>query len=188
MSTIPVNVPELVRIIADAKESGENLALTKPEGLEENAIYLGVLTARKIKPLSRLEYSISSGAQNVLDSLGLIITPVTRVIQNQTQVTHLILGTSPELIEQYKAEFDGTLIQEGIPSIIRLEAEYFGYPLCCAESYTKKQNRSPEQMDEEYAILFHRPCWRCSRTAQLLPFYRSALKEARQIYERLLLS
>ena len=43
--------------------------------LLEDAVYLGVLTARRVKPLSRLEYPVGPQVLDLLSALGLVTAP-----------------------------------------------------------------------------------------------------------------
>jgi len=146
--------------------------LLDPNRLEEDAIYLGVLTAMGVKPLSRLEYGVVPDVLSLLRGLGLKVVPVKRVVQNGSEVIHWILGRDSDLIEQYKSDFDGSPIREGDPEVIRAEARYFGFPACCAEAYIQ-------------GLLFHRACPGCKETPKLIPLYRSALREARRLHKAL---
>jgi hypothetical protein len=47
--------------------------LLGPAKLEADAIYLGVLTARGVKPLSRLEYPVEPDVLSMLRKLGLTL-------------------------------------------------------------------------------------------------------------------
>ncbi len=156
-----------------------------PEELEEEATYLGVLTAKGLKPLSRLEYAVAPDVLALLRALGLRVVPIRRVAGDGTEVSHWILGMDEGLMEEYKREFDGTPIRSGDPAVIRAEAEYFGYPACCAEAYIRDPHAAGGLTPEEQSLFFHRACPGCEETRRLVPLYRSALEEARRLYREL---
>jgi len=159
--------------------------LLDPNRLEEDAIYLGVLTAMGVKPLSRLEYGVAPDVLSLLRGLGLKVVPVKRVVQDGSEVIHWILGRDSGLIEQYKSDFDGSPIREGDPEVIRAEARYFGFPACCAEAYIRDPLAPGTLTTEEQGLLFHRACPGCKETPKLIPLYRSALREARRLHKAL---
>lgn len=148
---------------------------------EEEAIYLGLLTARGIKPLSRLEYAVEDNVLDVLKKLGLIIAPVTRMAQNGDRVQHLVFSKHQDLLDAYLGEFDGTVLKGETPSVIRSEARYFGYPACCAEAYIRGQRWGSGLTREDQSLLFHCACPGCRETPLLLPRYRAALEDARRL-------
>jgi len=159
--------------------------IPSPIRLEEDAIYLGVLTARSVKPLSRLEYPVEPYILDALEHMGLTIVPVTRIARDGTLVSHWVLGKDSNLIDQYRAEFDGKVLQGETPPVIRSESQYFGYPACCAEAYARDPLSLNSPTVVEQALLFHRACPECKETPTLLPLYKSALVEARRLYQRL---
>jgi hypothetical protein len=117
----------------------------------------------------------------LLEGLGLTIAPLTRIAQNGARVTHLVLGTDADLIEQYKADFDGTAILGQTSAIVRLEARYFGFPACCAEAFVRAPYAPNDLAPQEQALLFHHACPGCQETPKLVPLYGSALAKARQL-------
>jgi hypothetical protein len=153
--------------------------------LELDAIYLGMLTARRVKPLSRLEYPVSSCVMDVIKRMGLVVKPVKRLAQNGALVTHWIMGKNHSLIEQYLSDFDGKLLEEGTVQTIRLEARYFGYPVCCAEAYIKSPYTTNDLTPEDRQLLFHYACPGCEETPKLIPPYQLALDEAGNLYKNL---
>ena len=157
-----------------------------PARLEEDGIYLGVLTARRVKALGRLEYQIQPDVLQLLADLGLIIDAVARIAQDGTKVSHLMLTMDPDLLERYKADFDGAVIEGETPATIEKEAFYFGYPACCAAAYIKDPYARSHLSGEEQGLLFHRPCPGCQKTPVLIPLYRSALAEATRLHKKLL--
>jgi hypothetical protein len=153
-----------------------------PCRLEEDALYLGILTTRGLKPLSRLEYPVRDEVLDRLASLGLIVEPVTRFALNGAAVTHLILGRDPSLVARYAAEFGGTVLCGETPAVVIAEAQYFGYPSCCALAYVENRCAPSSLSREEQALLFHRACPGCTVTPALIPPYREALAEARRLF------
>ncbi len=155
-----------------------------PQRLVEDAVYLGLLAARDVKPLSRLEYPVASPLIEFLRRLGLLVVPLTRIARDGTQVRHLILGRDARLIDRYLSDFDGRRLRGETPCVVRMEALYFGYPACCAEAYIRTPHAHNGLSAEDQALLFHHACPGCVATPQLLPFYRATLAEARQMCSR----
>lgn len=153
--------------------------------LELDAIYLGVLTAKRVKPLSRLEYPVRSCIMSVIKNIGLIVEPVNRLVQNGTLVKHWIMGKNRSLVDQYQSDFEGKVLEENTSQIVRLEARYFGYPLCCAEAYAKSPYSPNNLTPSDQQLLFHYACPGCKETLKLIPLYQSALDEAEMLYKKL---
>ena len=153
-----------------------------PAKLEQDAIYLGVLTARRVKPLSRLEYPISYRLRQLLEELGLQLATITRRAQNGCSITHLVMSLDEALIEAYRAEFDGCIIEGGAPAIIMAEARHFGYPICCADAFGRHGYAPNDLESADQRILFHHACAGCTETPRLLPSYRAAFVEAERLY------
>jgi hypothetical protein len=153
-----------------------------PARLEADAIYLGVLTARRVKGLSRLEYPIAPALRRLLEAIGLRLATVTHLTQSGTQVAHLVMSLDTERIDAYLSEFDGTIIDGESPAIILAEARHFGYPACCADAFSR-QGYAPNDLDPvDQRILFHHACAGCTETPRLLPAYRAALEESIRLY------
>ena len=157
-------------------------ALFSQHQLDEDALYLGVLTARQVKPLSRLEYPVEIPILDLLRDWGLTLAPVTRFAQDGTRCHHLVFSTQPALLATYCAEFDGARLDE-TSAVIRAEARYFGYPPCCAESFIRVPHAPNGLAVEEQGLLFHHACPGCRVTRELIPLYRAALAVARQYHE-----
>jgi hypothetical protein len=151
----------------------------------EEAVYLGLLTARGIKPLSRLEYAVEGDVLDVLKELGLTVAPVRRMAQNGDSVQHLVFSKQQDLIDAYLDEFDGTVLTGETPPVVRSEARYFGYPACCAEAYIRGQKWGGGLTQEDQSLLFHLPCPGCKETRLLLPRYRTALADAMRLAREL---
>jgi len=159
-----------------------------PERLAEDAVYLGVLTARGVKPLSRLEYPVAPRVLELLGGMGLIMADVTRIAGEgpgsvagvPSQVIHLILSRDAGLIDRYGADFDGQPLCGETAAVVRVEARYFGYPACCAEAYIRSPHAENGLAAEDQALLFHRACPGCAATLQMIPLYRAALAEVQR--------
>ncbi len=191
-----VEAEQLIAIIDEAEDWSADLNqhASDTRKLEEEAIYLGVLTARKVKPLSRLEYDIKGDILNLLfGQLQVGVLSVTRIAQNGAKIAHWIIGKNflTELlkpqspIEQYVSEFGNAPLTIETASVIRSEARYFGYPDCCAEAYIQDPHFITDYSAEEQSLLFHRPCPGCKATQTLLPRYRAAQVEAQRLYDEL---
>jgi hypothetical protein len=157
----------------------------EPASLEADAIYLGVLTARSVKPLSRLEYPVGPDVLLVLERLGLTLAVVRRAARNGTRCTHRVMSANPALLRRYVAAFDGTTLCRRAPPVIRAEARYFGYPSCCAEAFIATPYAPNDLPWADQRLLFHHACPACVATPTLVPRYRAAHAEALALYERL---
>ena len=146
-----------------------------PARLASDAVYLGILTARGVKPLSRLEYDAGSDILDCLRAMGLHIAAVTRVARSGAQVRHTVFSRDPQFVQCYRADFDGRLLRGETRAVIRREAHYFGYPACCAEAYCCAPHMPNDLTAEEQSLLFHHACPGCRVTPVLIPRYRAAL-------------
>jgi hypothetical protein len=160
--------------------------LSDPADLEADALYLGLLTARGVKPLSRLEYPVPPDVLRILEGLGLALGVVRRVARNGAYCTHHVMSTNPSLIRRYLAEFDGVLLSRRVPSIVRAEARYFGYPSCCAEAFISKPYAPNSLPWADQRLLFHHACPACAETPGLVPLYHAAHTEAQALFESLI--
>ena len=147
-----------------------------------DAIYLGILTARGLKPLSRLEYPVGDAILGWLRSQDLFTAVVTRVARNGARVHHLALSRCADTLSRYCAEFDQQPLRGETPGAIRREAHYFGYPPCCAEAYIRAPHAPNQLTADEQALFYHRACPGCRVTPRLIPAYRAALIEAQAIF------
>jgi hypothetical protein len=159
--------------------------LFEPANLEADAIYLGVLTARGIKPLSRLEYPVGPDVLLVLERLGLTLAVVRRAARDGTRRTHRVMSANPATIRRYVAEFDCTILCRRAPSVVRAEARYFGYPSCCAEAFISEPHAQNDLPWSDQRLLFHHACPACVETPRLVPLYRAAYVETLALVERL---
>ena len=155
------------------------------DDMELDAIYLGVLTAKRVKPLSRLEYPVRSCIMALIKDMRLIVEPVNRIARNGTPVKHWIMGKDRSLVDQYQSDFEGKLLEENTFQMIRLEAKHFGYPLCCAETYVKSPYSPNNLTPRDQRLLFHYACPGCKETPKLIPLYQSAFDEAEILYKKL---
>ncbi|MCS7259347.1 MAG: hypothetical protein NZ765_00990 [Anaerolineae bacterium] len=155
-----------------------------PECLEQDAIYLGVLTAWGVKPLSRLEYPVRPWVWASLRHMALVTARLTRYAENGAWVEHWVFSRYAHLVERYCRQFDRQPLNGDSACLVRLEADYFGYPQCCAEEYLRSPDVPSDLLPADQALLFHRACTGCQVTPQLLPWYRAALVEARALCDR----
>jgi len=153
----------------------------RPRRLLLDALYLGVLTARGVKPLSRIEYQVPTWALDTLRGLGVSIEPVMRFAANGTGVSHLMLGTDAQRLARYRREYGGTRLDDSAPCVVRAQARNFGYPACCAEAYIAHPYAQSGLLPEDQALLFHRACAGCVASPRLLPAYRAALAQAERL-------
>jgi hypothetical protein len=160
--------------------------LSEPASLEADALYLGLLTARGIKPLSKLEYPVPPDVLRILEKLGLALGVVRRVARNGALCTHHVMSADPGLLRQYLAEFDGTPLSRRAPSVVRAEARYFGYPSCCAESFISAPYAPNALPWADQRLLFHHACPACAETPGLVPLYRAAHADAQALFESLI--
>ncbi|MEJ2150537.1 MAG: hypothetical protein P8Z40_13805 [Chloroflexota bacterium] len=161
-------------------------SLSESASLEADALYLAILAARGVKPLSRLEYPVPPDVLLILESLGLALGVVTRVARNGALCTHRVMSLNPGLVRQYLAEFDGALLSGRAPSVVRAEARYFGYPPCCAEAFIAAPYAPNGLPWADQCLLFHHACPACVETPGLLPLYRAAHAEAQALFESLI--
>jgi len=159
------------------------LSILRPQKLELEAIYLGLLSAWRIKLLSRVEYPLKADVLALLEALGLTVSPVLRVAENGTRVTHWTFGAEPRLVEQYRREYEGTAIAGQLPAVVRAEGRYFGYPPCCVEAFIREPYAPNGLTAEEQGLLFHYACPGCRETSRLIPLYQAALAEARDLHK-----
>ncbi len=157
---------------------GETLC---PPHLAAEAVYLAVLAARGVKPLSRIEYAVGTPVLRCFTDLGLLTAVVTRVARDGTRVRHLAVSRDAHTLRDYRDEFDGRLLRGETPAVIRREAHYFGYPACCAESYIRAPHAPNNLPDGDQSLLFHHVCRGCRVTPRLIPHYRAALAEAERL-------
>jgi hypothetical protein len=152
---------------------------------EEDALYLGILTARHVKPLSRLEYPVRPAVGEFYAWLGLLVRDVNRTALNGRTIRHWVLSRDAGIIRDYQAEFDGTVLETANSRIIRAEARYFGYPPCCAIAYIRDRFAPNGLPPADQALLFHRACPNCQATPALVPLYRRAMDDARRSHRLL---
>ncbi|PWH20654.1 MAG: hypothetical protein DDG58_01675, partial [Ardenticatenia bacterium] len=111
-----------------------------PECLEQDAVYLGVLTAWGIKPLSRLEYPVRPWVLALFRQMALVAARITRYAADGTRVEHWVFSRDARLVERYRRRFDQRPLSAETAHLVRTEAYYFGYPPCCAEEYIRNPN------------------------------------------------
>lgn len=150
------------------------------DALFEDVLYLGILTAWRVKPLSRLEVPAATAVLERYAEWGLTVAPVIRFARNGARCQQIVFSMEPDLVEAYRAEFDHTRLEGETPAVVRSEARYFGYPPCCAEAFIQTPYAPNDLPVEQQALLFHHACPGCQVTPRLIPFYQAALAEARQ--------
>jgi hypothetical protein len=155
--------------------------LLSPARLAADAVYLGILTARGLKPLSRLEYATGDAFLAWLAESRLWTAGVTRPARNGAPARHLVMSGDAAILRRYCDEFDGRPLRGETPAVVRREAHYFGYPACCAEAYLRTPHAPNGLPAEDQALLFHRACPGCRITPRLIPAYRAALAEAEAV-------
>jgi hypothetical protein len=160
--------------------------LSESASLETDALYLGLLTAWGVKPLSRLEYPVPPGVLRALEKLGLALGVVRRIARNGALCAHHVMSVDPGLIRRYLAEFDGTSLSRRAPLVVRAEARYFGYPPCCAESFIREPYAPNALPWADQRLLFHHACPACAETPGLVSLYRAAHAEAEVLFESLI--
>ncbi len=154
-----------------------------PERLEQDAVYLGVLTAWGIKPLSRLEYPVRPWVLALFRQMTLVTANITRYAEDGTRAEHLVFSRDARLVERYRRRFDRRPLGVESAHLVRIEAYYFGYPPCCAEEYLCNPDTPSDLPPADQALLFHRACTGCTVTPRLIPLYRIALAQAGELYD-----
>lgn len=155
-----------------------------PARLAAEAVYLGILTLRGLKPLSRLEYAVDDTYLGWLAELPLHTAVVTRVARDSARVHHLVMSRDAGILSRYCDEFDGQSLRGETPAVIRREAYYFGYPACCAEAYIHAPHAPNNLPADHQALLFHHACSGCRVTPRLIPGYLAARVEAEAVLGR----
>ena len=152
-------------------------------GVEFELAYLGLLTHRGLKPLSRWERPIGSAGEAFLGSLGLRTARVERLVQSGRRIEEWVFSRSPGCIEAYRRRREGTPIDR-TAATVRFEGRLFGYPSCCVEAfaahgYVRNGVRAADQK-----ILFHWACSKCRITPLLVPLYREVHGQCRRAVRR----
>jgi len=159
--------------------------LVNPRRLRLDALYLAVLTARGLKPLSRVEYEVADDIRQVWRKLDLHIASCTQFAANGMPVHHWLLASDSHIAKAYRGLFDGSSLDHHTPDLGRAEARYYGYPVCCIEAYIANPHMPSGLSPGEQALLFHRACVGCVASPRLVPAYRAALAEAQYLLDAL---
>lgn len=149
-----------------------------PAELALDAVALGLLTAARVKPLSRLEYPVDERVWQLLRRMDLRIASLARVAENGARVTHWAMAREASLLARYCAQYEGALLTVGVPEVVRSEARYFGYPACCADAFAVHGYAPNDLEPADQEVLFHHACPGCVESPKLVPLYRQALQDA----------
>ena len=148
--------------------------------IEFELLYLGLLTKKQVKPLSRWERGFGRTELKALKSLGLKTKTVERRLQPGRTSEELIFSKDRGLIGEYANAFMKKPIDYS-RNTTRLEGRLFGYPECCVQSFVKHGYPANGLDEQDQEILFHWSCPNCQATAELLPRYRNVYQEAKRL-------
>jgi hypothetical protein len=167
----------------------DELGVLAPLAENEELLFLAMLTAEDIKPLSRWEGPVTPRQWQALARLGLQVAAVHRPTEWGHSVTHVIFSRDRARLEAHRAAFDGTPVRFD-PERMRREGLDFGYPPCCVEAFVEHGYQPNGLAPGDQDLLFHWACPGCEETRRLLPAYRRiyqrvrALTDARAITAR----
>ena len=150
------------------------------KNIEFDLLYLGLLTKKETKPLSRWERKLGPIEIEALKSMGLKIRSIKRYLKSGQIFEELIFSENKELIDVYANAFMEKPINNSYRTAL-LEGKLFGYPECCVRSFVSRGYLPNGFNIDDQQILFHWACPNCHVTAKLLPQYRRAYEEARRI-------
>jgi DNA-directed RNA polymerase subunit RPC12/RpoP len=153
---------------------------TRLKDIEFDLLYLGLLTNKKVKPLSRWERKLEPMEIEALKSMGLKIRSIKRYLESGQIFEELIFSENKELIDVYANAFMEKPINNSYKTAL-LEGKLFGYPECCVRSFVSRGYLPNGFNMADQRILFHWACPNCHVTPKLLPQYRKAYEEARLI-------
>lgn len=148
--------------------------------IEFDLLYMGLLTKKQVKPLSRWEGESGWTEIKALKSLGLKTKTVERCLQSGRMSEELIFSKDRGSIEAYADAFMKKPIDYSRETAL-LEGRLFGYPECCVKSFATHGYLPNELASEDQEILFYWACPDCKVTPGLLPRYRSAHEEAKRL-------
>jgi len=135
-------------------------------------VYLALLTAEGLKPLSRWEKPLDSDGLELLQRLGLLTKQIRRTVQTGKEVVETIFSRLPAYIQLYQQRFANTAIDKSAQTQ-RFEGFLFGYPACCVDQFIRHPYTPNNLPSEDQKILFHWACKNCKITPLLLPAYKS---------------
>jgi hypothetical protein len=129
--------------------------------------YLALLTAYRIKPLSRWESALDPRGIDVLAGLGLEIAEIDRRTLFGRRLRNVVFSMSPPRVREYRRRFDGLRLRgSGVET--RLEGWFFGYPSCCVDRFVRTPYAENGLLEKDRRILFHWACPDCAGTESLL--------------------
>jgi len=156
-------------------------ALRALKEADQDLAYLALLTCEGLKPLSRWEAGLPGGAEEHLGRLGLRCLGISRRTEDGGIITQTVFGLDIALLENFRKDFEGTLVNENEATAIT-EGSYFGFPKCCAKSYAVHGYKNNNVLPEIQDLLFHWICSPgCKETMRMVDGYRAI----RQIIEDL---
>jgi len=135
-------------------------------------VYLALLTAEGLKPLSRWEKPLDSDGLELLQRMGLLTKQIQRKVLTGRLILETIFGRSPGYIQLYEQRFANTAIYKSAETQ-RFEGFLFGYPACCVDQFIRKPYTPNNLPSEDQKILFHWACKDCKITPLLLPAYKN---------------
>ncbi|MGB7062219.1 MAG: hypothetical protein WBF13_07690 [Candidatus Zixiibacteriota bacterium] len=148
--------------------------------IEFDLLYLGLLTQKQVKPLSRWEGEFGRSEIRTLKSLGLKTETVQRCLESGRACEELLFSRDEGLIGAYQNAFMKKPIDHSRETK-RLEGELFGYPECCVQSFAEHGYLANRLDQQDQEILFHWACPDCVVTPELLPRYRAIHEEAKRL-------
>lgn len=150
----------------------------------EDLLFLALLTAEGVKPLSRWEGPLTAQQWKALRQLGLHVSTLHRRTEQGHMVTHVIFSRDRSRLRAHRAAFEGTPINRDAETM-RQEGLDFGYPPCCVEAFIENGYQANGFAPDDQSLLFHWACPGCEQTRRLLPAYRRIYRRVRQIRQRL---
>jgi hypothetical protein len=159
---------------------GDELAGVAALAENEELLYLAMLTAEGVKPLSRWEGAVTPHQWQALTRLGMQVAAVHRPTEWGHIVTHVIFSRDPARLEAHRAAFDGLPVRFD-PQRMRREGLDFGYPPCCVEAFVEHGYQSNGLTREDQDLLFYWACPGCAETRRLLPAYRRIHRRVRAL-------
>lgn len=156
------------------------IVASSKDNLHTEAVYLAILTARNVKPLSRIEYVPERKTLDVFDELNLITEGLTQVTRGGSAVPMTLISNHWYNIAEVRKFFELKPLNLS-PKTVRKWGKVLGYPKCCVEFFANEETRhSPNNFSaEEQKLLFHWACPDCQITKGLISVYRKIWEEAK---------
>jgi hypothetical protein len=148
----------------------------------EELLYLAMLTAEGVKPLSRWEGPVTPRQWQALARLGLEVAAVHRPTEWGHAVTHVVFSRDRARLEAHRAAFEGVPIRFD-PQRMRREGLDFGYPPCCVAAFVEHGYQDNGLPPEDQDLLFYWACPGCAETRRLLPAYRRIYRRVRALID-----